>query len=333
MSDSSGSFTWSEIFTPESGKVKRSGIDRATNIYYAGTSRGEIWAAPSGEGWVRIFEHPSEQELLDIAFDATDPAVFYASFNGRNHDNRVFRFVRSSPTTDAVLHSNITSDLPRPLQVHAVEPDRRRPFTLYVGTNQGVYRGTSSNLGVTWTWEPFNNGLPFAAQITELEAHPITGVLRAITFGRGAYFVETALPSQLWVNLEVLPPGDPGRFNLRIDDVTQKENAKDGSTIFLSTIAPGSHTVGQTAGPGTNLSDYVTVFGGACLEGGALALGPGDEKVCTISNLARNGEAACLATCDAKEKVCLNEGFLLRQECPNSTNHACCPAPSKEIPN
>lgn len=67
------------------------------------------------------------------------------------------------------------------------------PFTIYVGTDRGVYRGSSTNQGTTWNWSSFNNGLP-SANVTRLDVHPTTGVMRATTFGRSAYEVYTDWP-------------------------------------------------------------------------------------------------------------------------------------------
>ena len=45
-----------------------------------------------------------------------------------------------------------------------------------------------------------------------------------------------------------------------------------------------SHTVGETAGTGTTLSDYTAVISGACAADGTVSLVPGDDKTCTITN-------------------------------------------------
>jgi hypothetical protein len=75
------------------------------------------------------------------------------------------------------------------------------PFTVYVGTNVGVYRGISSNQGATWNWSFYNNGLPLAI-ISSLNVHPTTGVMLATTFGRSAYVVNTDWPIGTLANAE-----------------------------------------------------------------------------------------------------------------------------------
>jgi len=107
---------------------------------------------------------------------------------------------RSSATPTSVIATDITDpaitnpDLPTGLKVKTVAVDSMRPFTIYVGTDMGVYRGRSTNNGATWSWTPYNNGLPSAVDIRDLEVHSTTGVMRAATFGRGAYEVNTDFP-------------------------------------------------------------------------------------------------------------------------------------------
>src|SRR5207253_2755930 len=45
-----------------------------------------------------------------------------------------------------------------------------------------------------------------------------------------------------------------------------------------------THTVGETAGTGTSLSNYTTTFGGDCDATGHVTLAAGDNKTCTITN-------------------------------------------------
>jgi len=49
-------------------------------------------------------------------------------------------------------------------------------------------------------------------------------------------------------------------------------------------VTVGSHTVGETAGTGTSLTDYVTTIGGDCAANGSITLAAGDNKTCTITN-------------------------------------------------
>jgi hypothetical protein len=92
-----------------------------------------------------------------------------------------------------VVAEDITANLPAGLAARTVAVDRMALLTIYVGTNRGAYCGHSADGGTTWSWTPYNNGLPLA-NVIDLEVHPITGVMRAGTYGRGGYEVNTDFP-------------------------------------------------------------------------------------------------------------------------------------------
>ncbi|MBP1619625.1 MAG: putative repeat protein, partial [Acidobacteria bacterium] len=92
---------------------------------------------------------------------------------------------------------------------------------------------------------------------------------------------------KLTVNKVVEPASDLGLFNLQIDGATAGtgENVGDGGTTGAVMVTRDvQHTVGETAGTGTNLSNYVTTIGGACASDGTITLAAGDDKTCTITN-------------------------------------------------
>ena len=85
---------------------------------------------------------------------------------------------------------------------------------------------------------------------------------------------------------DVVPDSDGGLFNLRIDGVvagTGADAGDNGTTGFVPVNA-GSHTVSETAGTGTTLSDYVGVIGGDCAANGTVSLALAQNKTCTITN-------------------------------------------------
>jgi hypothetical protein len=81
-----------------------------------------------------------------------------------------------------------------------------------------------------------------------------------------------------------VPSNDPGKFNLQIDGGTKAPDVGDGGTTGKQTVTVGDHTVGETQGTNTLLSDYVTTIGGACAADGKVTLAAGDDKTCTITN-------------------------------------------------
>jgi len=132
--------------------------------------------------------------VTDIEIDSENPAIVYVSLGG-GFGGRVFRLKRSStnPTTATMASQPITSDLPNGLTVQTLAVDLMLPFTIYAGTNRGVFRGRSMDNGLTWSWTSYNNGMP-ATDIRDLEVHTVTGVIRAASFGRSAFEVNTDSP-------------------------------------------------------------------------------------------------------------------------------------------
>jgi N-acetylneuraminic acid mutarotase len=88
----------------------------------------------------------------------------------------------------------------------------------------------------------------------------------------------------LTVVKKVVPTIDPGKFNLRIDGVVHAHNVGNAGTTGQVTVVPGAHTVSETAGTATNLSNYVTTIGGDCNSAGNVTLAVGNNKTCIITN-------------------------------------------------
>jgi hypothetical protein len=94
-------------------------------------------------------------------------------------------------------------------------------------------------------------------------------------------------PASLTVAKRVLPAVDPGRFDLMIDGVVRRANV--GSATLAVTLAPGVHTVAESAAAGTTLGDYTTVIGGDCGPTGEVTLSGGQRKSCEIVDTRRPG--------------------------------------------
>jgi hypothetical protein len=131
--------------------------------------------------------------VTDIEIDEDNRTTIYAGFGGTT-SNRVFRLLRTSAPPAAFAAQDITSDLPVGRAVQTIAIDRNKPFTVYAGTDRGVFRGHSVNGGTTWFWVPYMNGLAGSPDVRDLEVHPGTGVMRAATFGRSAFEVNTDHP-------------------------------------------------------------------------------------------------------------------------------------------
>jgi uncharacterized repeat protein (TIGR01451 family) len=95
-----------------------------------------------------------------------------------------------------------------------------------------------------------------------------------------------AKQATLTVTKVCVPANDAGKFNLQIDGSTAGAgaNAACGGSTGAVVKSVGAHTVGETAGTGTSLSDYTSVIGGDCAANGSVTLAAGDNKSCTITN-------------------------------------------------
>jgi prealbumin domain-containing protein len=91
-----------------------------------------------------------------------------------------------------------------------------------------------------------------------------------------------------------VPETDGGRFNLQVAGVTAAD-APCGGRVGPLKLAAGSYHVGETAGAGTDLSNYQTVIGGACSADGSVHLTAGRSETCTITNI-RHGAATAVLT-------------------------------------
>ena len=102
---------------------------------------------------------------------------------------------------------------------------------------------------------------------------------------------QSVLPqTTLTIRAVVLPPADPGRFNLLLDGAAV---STDSGTVVVGprSVTPGLHTVGETAGTATSLSNYViSIDCGSGAVGAAtltVNLAAGDSKTCVVINLGR----------------------------------------------
>lgn len=149
--------------------------------------------------------------FTDLELDLDNSAVLYASFGGGSA-RRIYRLVSSTVSPTTFTPTDITSDLPIGRSVRALAVDRNNSFTIYAATDKGVYRGRSVDGGATWFWVPYVNGMP-PADVRDLEVHPGTGVMRAVTMGRSAYEVNTGDPMGSVISVQ-------GRIKfLRVHDV------------------------------------------------------------------------------------------------------------------
>lgn len=179
--------SWQTIFTPPEGKISCSAVVPATDLYLAGTTSGKIFGGVGGANFQLLFTRFAP--VTDIECDLEVPGDIYVAYDG-NNQGRVYRLRKNGNTFTG---TDITTDLPPNFQVQCIAIDRMNPYTIFAGTNKGVYRGRSTDQGQTWHWAEFMEGMP-VADVRDMEVHPATGAVRACTFGRGIFEVFTGPP-------------------------------------------------------------------------------------------------------------------------------------------
>jgi hypothetical protein len=249
------------------------GAGLATTLLYVGTVLGQVYRfARTGTTWgsarldnVVFGALPLAGLITDIEVDPADATgvSIYLTFGGSGDRRHVWHF---DGTRWEARSGSAASGLPD-VEHNAIVVDPLPPFTLYVGTDIGVWSSLDSGA----TWSPLQNGLPDAA-VFDLQIHPTTRLLRASTHGRGMFEYRMDPPIQPDVELYVRDTSlDVGRFatvdllsdpetwpaepvrhylsrNIKIDVPTPEGYQTPSSVIdflqFNDTVVDGSQGVG-----------------------------------------------------------------------------------------
>ena len=92
--------------------------------------------------------------------------------------------------------------------------------------------------------------------------------------------------AQLTVNIAADASQPPGLFNVKIDGSLVATNIGNGGSTRRQHMNAGLHVIGQNGGSQTDLTQYITMIGGDCGPDGTIQLRAGDDRTCTILNLA-----------------------------------------------
>lgn len=168
----------------------------AGEVLYAGTNKyGQLWAGvwtPGGWQWDLVDKHPDPNAyVVSMAFAPSNPDLLYVVYDGCTKDYRLRRFLY---TQGRWVWEWIKGNLPEihattktKLEIHTIAVHPTHQITIFLGTDKGVYQGT--DLGGTWRWVPFNNGLPLVLISKLISLPPPTNEIRAATSGRGVWRV------------------------------------------------------------------------------------------------------------------------------------------------
>ncbi len=134
----------------------------------------------NGDTWTTVLSRVnSGAPVTDVAFNPDNFNELWLTYGGYDDTRKVFFSSNGGSTW-----TNITGTLPNvPINCIVYDDNNGSPDdALYIGTDIGVFY-RDNNLG---DWIPFSNGLP-VVEVTDLEIHEGTDMLRAGTYGRGIW--------------------------------------------------------------------------------------------------------------------------------------------------
>ncbi len=113
------------------------------------------------------------------------------------------------------------------------------------------------------------------------------------------------LPTKLGVNLQVIPFGDKGRFDVLVSGNANPviQNSGNGGN-WSSTVSPGTFTFSVKADPGTTLGAYSIEFGGDCSLNGSVQVFSATSKSCTAF-VENKAFANCTKGCEKERDTCM----------------------------
>lgn len=160
--------------------------------YYAGVVDGAsatVWRTTNGGGmWLKTTAGlPANMAPNNAAVDYSNANKAFLALGGSAGG-------AVAVTTDgganwSTLPGSGAGALPN-IPVTSIAIDSWNANVVYAGTSAGVFRGVvafPASGAPTATWEPFVDGMPVAADISNLYVNPQTDVLVASTYGHGMY--------------------------------------------------------------------------------------------------------------------------------------------------
>ena len=208
-------------------------------VYYLGTSTGQVWRGSPEVGWTKLCECGNGVSINSIGPDLRRNERIFVAVARNSGPGRIKQLTRLADGTWNVTDIDGTF-MPQLSvgQIFAIVVDPAIPETqgtaVYIGTDQGVYRGFLGRpvvkpfaatvippIGIeSWTWRR-SPGVPNVV-VTELmvhqnfQAHDSSGIIRASTYGRGLYELNRALsplpvdPRPVTVAVHAIQIGEDG---------------------------------------------------------------------------------------------------------------------------
>jgi len=208
-------------------------------VYYLGTSTGQVWRGSPEVGWTKLCECGNGVPVNSIGPDLRRNERIFAAIARNSGPGRIKQLTKLADGTWNVTDIDGTFAPQLAVgQVFSIVVDPAIPETqgtaVYVGTDQGVYRGFLGKpvvkpfavavlppIGIeNWTWRR-SPGVPIVV-VTEImvhqnfQAHDSSGVIRASTYGRGLYELNRGLtvwpldPRPVTVAVHAIQIGEDG---------------------------------------------------------------------------------------------------------------------------
>jgi len=101
---------------------------------------------------------------------------------------------------------------------------------------------------------------------------------------------------KLEVTKTLIPSSDTGLFNLQIDGVTKAANVGNNGDTGEQVVSEGNHTVGETAGTGTSLTNYTSAIVCKDLHGTGTTVASGANAGPLTVNVSDGSDIVCAVT-------------------------------------
>ena len=231
-------------------------------VYYIGTDRGQIWRGSPEVGWTKICE--CGQRVNGIGPDLVKNERIFAVLNTQTSPGRIKELTRrpdgtwSSRNIDTTFAPQLDVAQLNSIVVDPLIPESNGT-TVYVGTDQGMYRGRFNRPVIgpgsagsviptvfDWVWTR-SPGVP-NVMVTDIEVHQSlqfryqTGVIRAATYGRSVFELNRS-PRQIVEKFpltldvaaaEVEKDGPPRSLNVRVAiEASGKKYAQEAPFPFV----------------------------------------------------------------------------------------------------
>lgn len=225
------------------------------NVVFVGTAplntRGHVFRTTNGgANWTDVTGPLPDRYPMDLGVDPLNSSIVYAVFGGFD-SSHVFK-----STDQGNNWIDITGTLPD-VPATAVMVDPLNTNHVYVGTDLGVF--VSTNQGMDWS--SWNDGLPEAVIVSDLQISPTNRSMKLATHSAGVYerkLVQTATsvdersnnPKSFVLSQNYPNPFNPSttiRFNLTSTEKVSLKvfdvNGKEVGVLLDGVVEGGEHQV------------------------------------------------------------------------------------------